>query len=205
MALSDAYELRVSGTINNESWNMVFHVLRAAAGFDAGDLIDAFGDSILPLMDGVCSSDVVFNDVSAKNLGDPLDFTTVSLGGGVGNQAGEGMGPNIAMVIRFPRKRVDMHHGYKRIPSCVEGNQVDGVLTGAFLPSLQALADRIVAPWEDAAAPGVDVCSYIVIKRVLDAGVYRLPQNDGEFVYYIPDQGVAVANLSTQNTRKYGR
>lgn len=205
MALADVYELRVSGEIHDQPWNCVFHALRASAGYDAQAVADAFGDSVLGNMKDAVPTAVSFLELSVKNLGDPLDFYEVSVAPLAGQRAGESMGPFVSTAVRFTRKRTDMHHGYKRLPGCSESDQASGTLAAGLVTELQAFADDVIASWEDNSAPGTAVCNFIVVKRVLEDGKYRLPKTDGELVYYVPDSYSVVTRLTSQNSRKVGR
>lgn len=203
MAITDVYELRVSGTVNSEAFNLVFHALRVSGSFVAADVADACKDTALPDIIGMTSTSTIWETITAKNLGDPVDFAELSLGSTAGSQVGDTLGPFVAVVFHFPRLRSDMHHGYKRIPGVIETGQNNGVISGAYLTGWQAAAADVIRDWENLTAPGIPIANYIIVKRVLDAGVYRLPQTTGELIYYQPSSVVVRTNLSTQNSRKY--
>lgn len=203
MALADVYELRHSGTILGVNWSLVYHVLRANAGFNAETIWSAYASSLMLKTQNVCTADVLFTDGVVRSLGDPLDFyeSSHALAGNVGTS--ETFSPFVASAIRFPRRRTDMHHGYKRYPGVGEDYVSDGVISGVLLTNLATLGSAVITNWEETAAPGVAVCAYVIVKRVLAAGQYRLPQTDGELVYYAPNAYQVQANVSSQNSRKF--
>lgn len=205
MALADVYELRVSGTVLGEAWNLVFHALRANSGYDALDVVDAAYDTWNTALVNSMTADVTLLSYEAKSLGNPLDFYSVglSVNGGVGSSLT--VSPFLAATVRFTRLRTDMNHGYKRIPGIGEDFISDGVLSGTQFTNIGSWAALLVSNWENASAPGTSVANYIIVKRVLDAGKYRLPETDGELIYYQPASYVVSPYVSTQNSRKRGQ
>lgn len=205
MALADVFEIRMAGNTLGSPWNMVFHGYRTAGNYNAQAVLDAFGDgpffNLLPALPDSCH--VI--TLEAKSLGNPLDFYSVATPNSDGARAGDTLGPFVAPTIRFTRKRTDMHHGYKRLPGVLEADQTNGVLGAPLIALIEDFADSLIGGWEDNSAPGVTVANYVIVKRVLDAGKYRLPETDGELVYYAPDNYVVVVNVSSQVSRKFGR
>lgn len=204
MAIADIYECRVSGNIFLVPFNLVFHVVRANAGFGALEVTDACADTVLPDLLPVSTSDAIYQEISAYSLGDATDFWTRPLGSTAGTHTGDAFSPFATYSIRFNRMRTDMHHGYKRIPGVDEASVTDGVLTQGTVTLLQTAAASIVGNWEQAENPGTNVCNYVVVKRVLvSEGKYRLPKTDGELITYQPT-GYAILNaVTTQNSRKF--
>lgn len=203
MALSDVYELRCSGEILGENWNLVWHMLRTDSLYDAEDMKDAWTRNIYQLLLNCMTADVTLTEISARNLGDPLDFYSAGAAGTGALGVTATISPFATATIKFPRRRTDMHHGYKRIPGVDESYVSEGVISGAQLTALQALGAEAVTDWDLTANPGVPVANYIVVKRVLDGGVYRLPKTDGELVHYAPNSYVVNTFLTTQNSRKF--
>lgn len=203
MALVDVYEMRMYGTVLNEPWNLVFHLLRSGSGIDAETIQAAAASTLIGSFKPAVTADVALLGFAVKSLGNPLDFfeATTNQIGTLGSS--NTISPFAVCTIRFARGRTDMHHGYKRIPGIAEDYVADGVISGQQLTNMDALAADIISNWEDSGNPGTTVCNYIVVKRVLDGGVYRLPQTDGELVYYQPTQYAVNANMSTQNSRKF--
>lgn len=204
MALSDVYEVRWTGTIFAETCNLVFHALRTGTSFLAADVAqaswDSLGDTILP----VSTAELIWTQISARNIGDPTDFTELSLGTTGGTHAGSAFSPYASFTIRFPRKRSDMHHGYKRIPGVAEASVTNGRIESVDVTRLNALGADIIDGWFKSSAPGTDVCNYIVVKRILKPnGTYRLPETDGELVYYQPTAYNVLSRVTTQNSRRF--
>lgn len=203
MALADVYEVRMWGNVLNSNWNLVFHALRASGAYDAEDVMNAASQTWLDELAACMSSDATFEGISAKSLGNPLDFAEYGYTATAGGKGSDCFSPFAAFTIRFTRKRTDMHHGYKRIAGVSEADVADGVVAAGQETLLGAFAAAVMANWELSASPGTAVANYIVVKRVLDAGTYRMPATDGELVYYQPSSAVVSHYISSQNSRKF--
>lgn len=204
MALEDTYEIRTTGTVLGVPFTIIWHALRTSGTYAAADVVGAWHDTLFTTMLANMSNDVTMIQNEIKSLGNALDFYSYGLGPTNGGDAGDTMPPFVAYDIKFPRLRTDMHHGRKRLPGVPEGSAVNGVLSSTPLSNMQAFADLIVGDWEKVSAPGTAVANFIIIKRVLDGAVYRLPETNGELVYYTPQTAVVNPNLSSQVSRKYG-
>lgn len=205
MALVDVYELRFSGLAANENWNSIFHVLRDNGSLDAQDMVSVAVNGILPLFLLACPTSTTCTKAAARSLGDPLDFYEASLVGQSGQRTGDSLGSFVGPWLRFTRKRNDMHHGYKRLPGLSETDVTGGVIQAGLTTALTNLANELVAFWHEPGTPATAVCTYIIVKRVLDAGKYRLPEIDAELVYYAPSNYAIGASFTTQNSRKPGQ
>lgn len=204
MALADIYETRWGWEFLGMEGLTVFHLLRAGGGFTAADVQTALIDSIKTAWKNAVSTGVNFNVITTHSVGNPIDFVESDFGNELGTRAGEPMPPHDVATIRFPRLRTDMHHGYKRFSGLVEGDNESGSLSAGATTLFNTLGTEIISNLEKNANPGVTVANYVVVKRILDAGVYRLPENDGELVYYIPTSRQVLTHVKTQNSRKLG-
>lgn len=207
MALNDLFEIVLDCTYLGQRSLGVYHGLRVAGGFDATNVSQAFSDHTIPELTAFTHSDVAFNIITCTNLGDPTDFAILSLGGGPGLAGGEGMPVHDCFKVQFLRQRTDMRHGWKRLVGMSEGAQASGVVLAPTVVLIDLWAAALLDSWEEAAAPGVDVANYVIVKRIkfvdpVDGKTkYRMPETDGELVTYQPVNHV-IGAVSTQNTRK---
>jgi hypothetical protein len=103
-----------------------------------------------------------------------------------------------------------MKNGQKRFLFGNDTDAVDGVWSAGFLTNLDTVAASIIDPWEKAAAPGVDVVAFVILKRfcVVPAQSpcldYRLPNTDAEIDanHYIPIATTQRARIRSQVSRK---
>lgn len=203
MALADVYEIRMSGTVLNVNWNMIFHALRANSGFDAENVVTAFYDTTYTLLRTTTANDVYFDDLECKSLGNALDFFAYSLGHQLGLANENVISPFATYPVRFTRKRTDMKHGMKRLPGASEEQTNLGQIEAARRTAIGNWAAALIGNWEENTAPGTHVANYCIVKRVLEVGEYRLPIVDGELVYYVPTEFSVGLYISTQNSRKF--
>lgn len=211
MALVDWYELRHGQTLAGQQLLNVYHAQRLGGLITAFEIATAFIDWVLPFVLALESVNVAGTTLVVQNLGTPTDFVEFNIAATVGTLTGEVEPTFVAPRAQFLRERTDMKHGWKRIPGVTELHVTTNSLSAAYITALQNYASQVVLPWETAASPGVDVARFGVIARVcaeFDAlGVcisYRLPENDGELQFYLPDQGLARTTVGSQTTRKLG-
>lgn len=202
MALADVYEVRLSGTSYGVNWNMVFHAVRANSGFDAEDVKNAATQTWLDALQACMSSGSNTDSISVRSLGNALDFHEAFFGTYPGSRTGDPMPSFNAVAVRFTRRRTDMHHGYKRIPALSEADVTAGIISATLKGKVEDWADLLIGDWEHTASPGTPVANYIIVKRILDAGEYRLPQSDGELLYYAPANYQVIDAVSSQVSRK---
>lgn len=209
MAFSDWYELIDQQTISGQIINNVYHVVRASPTFTAENMVQAYRDSILSVMLPLQTTGLKHNVLSARSLDDPLDFYSIAPVPGDGTLVGLQLSSYISATIQFNRLRTDMKNGQKRFFVGSESELAANFWVGAFLVDVAALGDAITTTWEEAAAPGVDVCNYGILKRVciiqpppVPCPGYRLPENDAELIFYIPTTAVARPTVRSQVSRK---
>lgn len=207
MALIDLYELVVKTVTLGETALNVYHALRPTASFDAAQVAQAFVDSTIAEQKVFTNATVTFEDVTVTSLGDPTDFAIHNLGSAPGLGGGEALPCHDCYKVQFLRKRTDMRHGWKRLPGVGELNQIGGVPFSSTVTTINTWAAALMANWEEAASPGIQVANFVIVKRVkyvdpIDGKTkYRMPETDGELITYQPDSN-QVGNVSTQSTRK---
>lgn len=189
MALVDIFQLTDFQRLpSGETIQNVYFYRRIGATGTSQDLVGAFIADLRPEILAVQSQDLVHYLTRAICLGTFADFYEIGEAGIVGTQ-GSGVRNEwdaYAYTLR-PESRT-VRPGSKRIGGVNEadGNYTNGVVTNAaMLIALNALRAKLAV-----ALSGVDDdYQPVIIKRVLDAGNYRLPINNGELV------AVDVANV----------
>ncbi len=209
MAFSDLYEVLDNQSIGGEPLLNVYQVERVAGAFAALDIAIAFIDSVGSLIRNIQHTTVVHDIVTVRSLADPTDFASSVMSPNTGVLTGPQLANFAAATIQFNRRRTDMNNGSKRFAAGDETNATGNNWDGAFLPTIQILADRLVQAWEEAAAPGVAVCNLVIIKRICTTtpsppcvGGYRLPLVTDPLTLYTPASALARSTIRSQVSRK---
>ncbi len=211
MALSDFWELKDNQILGGLNILNVYHVKRILAGADAQEIALAFINSILTAGFLSLQDDVLARTtVEVRNLGTPTDFVAEDSSGSPGTDVGDHPAIFNAATIQFNRTRTDMKNGQKRFLFGNDNDAVDGVWDAGFLATFDAVGDSIVAPWRTAAAPAVDVCSFVILKRFCVVPLespceqYRLPDTDVEIDgnHYVPTTFNCRSRIRSQVSRK---
>lgn len=211
MALTDYWQLLDKQVYNGKPLLNVYHLKRILAGADAGDVAQAFVDSVLdgPL-DSIQVTGLTRTTVEVSNLGDATDFTSIDSSSFAGVLVGDPLPSFNSASIQFNRTRTDMKNGSKRWFVGTEAEQLGGDWVVGMLTLLTTLRDAILAPWEDASVPGVDVCSFTILKRFCvvpgqdPCQVYRLPDSSAEVDawHYVPLTATVRTRVRSQVSRK---
>ena len=211
MARTDFWELKDHQEIQTQQILNVYHVKRIAAGADADDIAQAFLFSILTLaFRGLQDNSLARSTVQVQNLGDVTDFASVDSSAFGGSDSGDRPAIFNAAAVQFNRTRTDMKNGQKRWLMGNDNDAVDGAWDATFFTSLGVVKDNMLAPWATAAAPAVDVCSFVILKRfcVVEGQSpclkYRLPKDDAEIdgFHYVPLTGLVRPRIRSQVSRK---
>jgi len=209
--LSDFWELIDNQSIGGEPLINVYHCKRILAGANAVNVGQSFIKSILQdELLAMQPSAVSRTTIDVRNLGDPFDFTSIDSSSLPGSRAGEILPAFNAAAIQFNRTRTDMRNGNKRWCAGGESDSVSGVWSAGFQTLLTDLGTAMVTPWEQVAAPGVDVCDYVILKRFCVVGgqdpclEYRLPNTTAEIDanHYAPTAFVIRTLVRSQVSRK---
>ena len=211
MPLTDFWQLKDNQILSGTNVLNVYHLHRILVGATATQVAQAFLDSILTAgFLGLQDNNLTRTTVEVENMGDPEDFVALDSSAKVGTDSSDHPAIFNAATMQFNRTRVDMKNGQKRFLFGNDGESVDGIWTAGFLTNFDAVAATIIAPWEEAAAPGVDVCEFVILKRfcVVDEQSpclkYRLPDTDDEIDdnHYVPVSTTQRARVRSQVSRK---
>lgn len=211
MALTDFWEIKDNQVFGGKAILNVYHAKRILAGANAGNVGQAFLDSIVSVdLRSLQPNNLTRTTVEVANLGDATDFASIGSTGFPGQAAPDKLPSFNAATIQFNRTRNDMKNGQKRFLVGNETEQLDGSWIAAFIASLNTLATTIVTPWETAASPGVDVCEFAVLKRFCVVGgqdpclAYRLPNTNTEVDdnHFIPFSIISRTRVRSQVSRK---
>ncbi len=212
MALSDFWELKDNQVLDGSAILNVYHCKRILAGANANSIGQAFiktivTDELKALQDDTLTR----TSIDVRNLGDVTDFISIDSSTLPGTRSGQFLTTFNAAAIRFARTRTDMRNGHKRYTVGVETDANDGTWTAAFNTLLASLATALINPWEEVAAPGVDVCDLVILKRFCVVPAqdpclqYRLPETDAEVDanHYNPTNAIVKAHITSQVSRKH--
>ncbi len=209
MALIDMYQITHKATNVSQNLLNVYHVERSAGTVTASDIAQAFQDSIMASLIALQNTVTLYDSVFVENLDDPTDFDTLIQTGQAGGRLGANAPTGLAFEIRFPRERRDMHDGFKRWGGLSEETFSSQDLAAAFIADMGLLGDNLVLTWEQASAPGVAVCDYVIIKRICTVQPpptpcpsYRLPETTAELVFYKPLKHQEKTTVRTQVSRR---
>ncbi len=211
MALTDFWEIKDNQGLAGATILNVWHVKRILAGANAQTIVDAFEFSILTLaFRSLQASVLTRSTIEVQNLGDPTDFVSSDSSAFPGTDTGSFMPTLTSATIQFNRTRTDMKNGQKRFAMGAETDYALGVWDAGFVAELAIIRDAILDPWKTAAAPLVDVCSFVILKRfcVVDGQSpclkYRLPKTDTEIddKHYVPLTGTIRQSVRSQVSRK---
>lgn len=206
MAYEDVYEVIDAQTLaGQEVLNVYFFVNKNAADTTstAEDLATVFESVFLPNVTLIQTDNVLHTEIRVRNLFDPSDSFTLAISEAGQNLTADTMPNANALAYTLAQDSGSVRNGQKRYAGLREDAITDGIVTLAgWITTLNDLGDAIVAALQFAA---VDTWFPAIIKRVLDAGNYRLPNNAGELIYGIVQEAIFNPVVSTQTSRKIGR
>lgn len=209
MALNDMYQLTHDMTMRGKNIIQVYHCQRANPAEDSSGISDAWQNSVLPSIQALQSDLVINNEIRIFNLGDPLDFKTVTLTGATGFRVGADSPTFIAASQRYASKDRTIRAGQKRFTGMLETDYTLGALLAATVTLVDAIGTALTGNWL-ASADSHIVANYAVIGRVCETTdpvtgkclEYRLPETDLELKFYLPDQFATNPEVSSQVSRK---
>lgn len=209
MALIDMYEILHNYTVGATNYLNVYQVERANAGELAGTINVGFLDQVLPIVRLFQDTAVDNKNTVIRNLGDSLDFGEFNLSPAPGLRTGVETADFLAGGVKFPRLRSDMKSGFKRYGPLNEGDTDGNNLVPATVTLLNNIGAACVADWTDPGDSHV-ICRFVIIKRICTitppvgepCPQYRLPETDGELLFYTPSQGVALSTVRSQVSRR---
>lgn len=211
MALSDFWEVKDNQVFDGKPILNIYHVKRIDGGANAGNIAQAFMDWVLlAFLVGVQPAGVTRTTVDVENLGSPTDFASIDSSALPGTIIGAELPGFNAATIQFNRTRTDMKNGMKRWVAGTELEQDNGSWVGGMVTLLDAVAARVMDPWEEAASPGIDLVEFCILKRFCvvplqdPCQVYRLPNTSAEIDanHYVPTSALTRTRLRSQVSRK---
>lgn len=207
MPAGDLYQVVDKYTFAGQQMLNVYFYRRTAevlAGNIAEQVADSWVATVLPDIVAMQTGDVLHTEVVATNLFDGADTATVLISES-GELAGDDTAaPFDAVGFRLRQDNGSIRNGAKRIGGVPDSFDTDGVIAGGGVITLLLAAGAAMLLGLDA---GIVSNAFlpIVVKRILDGGSYRLPENSGEGVWGNIVDALYNANMTSQTSRKIGR
>jgi len=210
MAVGDCYEATIFGNYGTlKPLNSVFHYVQTdgvAGGSQA--LAEYLKANLLPEIKAIATTFCNWSRIRVKNLFASTDFYDLSFLAENGSIAGDTLPPDCAASFTFPTLNLAINAGGKRFGGLPETCQSNGTITeAAQITRLLALGTEIITPIA-ISTPLIRNFSFCIVKRIkFTEGTppktkYRLPQNVGEFVYYVPSQYIHHLAVGSQDSRR---
>lgn len=205
-AIGDVYQIIDTQEMAGQKvLNVYFYkVTLSVLGADASDVTAAFIDQMLPDIVAVQATDVVHTSVKATNLFHDTDVNEalISEPGILGDAS---LGTFEAYPFRLAGDNGSVRGGAKRIAGVTEDGISDGVVTDAgLLTTLTNLGIQLSAAMLWGTLDGGTLAP-VIVKRILDAGNYRLPATSGEAVLSNIIDAIFSPLVTSQTSRKVGR
>lgn len=206
MSTSNVFEITMHGELFEQECENVFFY-RGVSGSDPtfAEVADAFYDQIWSLVQLMVSTDYTLNTIEVRNiLGSASPHIQPIVEAGL-NGAGDTFGSMAAFGFTLGVATSDTRPGSKRFAGVDEAVVTDGVVTDAgTITGLNDISDALNDVLVDVATGLVTLGVPVIVKRILDSGVYRLPTSLGELVTNLVTSAVAHLIVTTQNSRKVG-
>lgn len=211
MALSDFWQIKDNQIFRGKPILNVYHAIRIDVGANAQLVGEAFLDQVVAGPTQNIQPDALTRTtIEVENLSTATDFAVLDSSAFPGLLVGQDLPSFNAATIQFNRTRNDMKNGTKRILAGGEVEQQDGGWSSGFQTLLNTYALNVFTAWERDVAPGVLVCSYVILKRfcVVPAQSpclqYRLPNTDAEADgnNYVPTSATVRSRVRSQVSRK---
>lgn len=205
-ATGDVFQLVDEQVVRGQQvLNVYFYEQAAAtAGNGAEQLVTSWIDQIMPGITGWQTDDVLHTSVYAKNLFNESEAYTELLSVSGTGGSSDIMTTFNAVGYQLIGDNAAVRDGAKRYAGIYEGAVTDGVITDPTqMGLLDDLADLLFAGLLVGLAP--DVFLPVVVGRILEGGVYRLPTTQGEAVVSQVIDSLWNPEVTSQVSRKVGR
>lgn len=204
MSTSNIWEVTLNSEMAGQDIaNVFFYRGNALTDPDAADVAESFYEQILPDIKVCCTGDVEFVSITVRDLmssDTPYTFAVGESGTFVG---ADSLPPHDAMSFKLNVASNATRPGAKRFPGIYEGAQADGIIAdGTLEAALNDLAITLAFNLFDATTGLIPWATAVVVKRILDDGVYRLPTSIGEAVTNLIISAVPNLIVSSQVSRK---
>jgi hypothetical protein len=203
----DLYQIVDVQTLDGQTCLNVFFYKRTISvlvGDPAEEVADTYDSSMLPAILACQGTSVLHTEIRVQNLFDPSDqFTKVI------SEAGTFSGthpanPFDSFGFRLQQDNGTVRNGAKRFAGMLDESSAAGIIDDStFITALLALGVQLVTGLDIGIVSGALVP--VIVKRILESGVYRLPANSGEAVYGNVTEALYNADVTSQVSRKIGR
>jgi len=216
MANNELYQLTLISAFQAQLFNNVFYYLQQSAlpadDTAAADLATLFRTEVIkgdPFLTGLTfHSSVVWSTIRVVNVYDVTDFAENVDNTDNGGSSITPLPPYASIGFRTNWLGQSVHRGYKRFSGITEDVNTNGAVSSEMVAGAGAFATVLGSPLDD----GIGHWTPVVVKRtkyITDKGTeaYRLPLNEADAAGKIFPALAwnLVSNLTTQNTRKFGR
>lgn len=146
MTIGHTYRVRTQGTLLNQKVEWGVHMRHVGPGGDLTDFVNSWVATIGPLLIACTSSAVNWDRLTVTDVADDGDESitfafTQPYPGGV---TGEVLPPQNSMLLSFKTgQKGRRRHGRAYIPGVSEANTASGLISGAQLTALTALANGL--------------------------------------------------------------
>lgn len=191
------YRVTCRGTIFDQDWsNVFFFVATVDVSPSAADLAAAFAGLYMPAIQTIESIAVEWQFIDVDAVLGAVDFFSLGVESEAGDISGDCLPPYAAWAYKYVRADRTQRHGYKRFPGVPEIWQNNGEITaGAATTAALALATVLNSP-----LIGSSGSSYQpAVQQRTRNKITLVPPN------YNAPATVVFQNISTQNSRKFGR
>lgn len=173
------------------------------AGIDASDVSGAYITQYLPLIKTLQESDVLHTEIRVVNLFNGADVHTEAISvAGVATYGTDRLPIFNAVGFTLVGSNGLVRNGKKRYCGIDEGVQANGVITnGTFIAQLNSVATQL---FQALTVTAVNTFFPVIVKRILDAGEYRLPTTLIEAVLSNVVDAEWSPLVTSQTSRKIG-
>jgi len=209
MALNDIYRitLRQQWAFTAEEILNIFFYEQNLPGASEGaePLANAFNTTLVPAIQAVQNAAIQYTQLQVENIVPSADNFTIPYtpGTDTGDRTGDALPPFVTWSFRLNRQTTASRHGQKRFAGVSEGDQNNGVASGAvvaLLDNLALLLDNIIG--------GVPPAIATYVPRIFRAGrpSVTIPAKIKPAVLQasFPIANAQYVSVATQNSRKFG-
>ncbi len=206
MPNGDIYQVTDVAYNNDQQFLNVYFYRRdsvvADVGDDASTLADSFEAAILDAVKACQNASVLHTEIRVQNLFDSTDAHT-KLISTLGELTSVDEAPIfLAVDVGLEHDNAAIRQGRKAIGGLDENQMSNGVVASAgFIASLASLMAALIDPLLYGV---VDTFFPVIVGRILEGGVYRLPETALEATYGGVESATYNPLISTQNSRKQG-
>ena len=196
MAIGNHYIIKVFSTYLAQQLLNVYAYELNSGTVTAADVALAFETQVQTSVMGAIVGGTTIDNIQVYNLEVPDDFAIISSALS-GLSSGDGMPPYVSMSILYRRASRAVRNGHKRLGGVSEAHQSQGVLDSATIAILNDFALASATPLIGT-SPAFTATPKIWRRARLHPTVFT-------DTFFDIASAVVNENLTTQNTRKFGR